>query len=527
MLKEVKYYSRMAWGYARWKRAGLYADPERVVAESLAQREERFLGLMERAVFANPRSPYHSLFAWAGCTHADLAEMVRRDGLETALGRLLQAGVYLTHDEFKGKTPVVRGSKECLVDTGDLSNPTVDGLLGTSSSGSRSRGTTTMRSIEYQKYREAQHRVLVRDFELERRQVLFLGPILPGDGGLRHVFANGLRGKPVAVWYAQGGDMAAYRWMTAAILTEFQLLGVPVQRPKYLPQNDYGPAARWIAARKREGVAVAVFGGVSQGVRVALAAREAALDIAGTMFRLGGEALTDAKLESIREAGCEAWARYTISELGPVGSSCPEMVGNCVHICKDSVAVISRRRTAPLTEVEVDSLLFTSLLPEAATVVVNVEMDDAGEIGPARCGCHLRRMGFDTQIDRLYSYGKLTGHGTTLLGGQLLEMLERRLPSHFGAAPGDFQLVEREGAGQTEIELRVSPRVHGADAAAVKQYFLEEMRKLWTGSLTVRMWKHSEAVEVVIGEPYVTAGRKVHLLHLLGNKTAKREGKTD
>ncbi len=527
MLKEAKYYSRMAWGYAKWRRAGLYEDPERVVSESLAHREERFLTLMQKAVFANPRSPYHSLFAWAGCTHGDLAGMVRREGLEAALQTLLEAGVYLTHDEFKGKTPVVRGSKQCLVDTGDLSNPSVDGLLGTSSSGSRSRGTTTMRSIEFQKYREAQHRVLIQDFELEQRKVLFLGPILPGDGGLRHVFSNGLRGKPVAVWFAQGGDMAVYRWATAVMLTEFQLLGVPVKRPQYLPQNDYGPAARWIAERKREGVPVAVFGGVSQGVRVARAARELGLDIAGTTFRLGGEALTDAKLESIREAGCEAWARYTISELGPVGSSCPEMVGNCVHICRDSVAVISRRRMAPLTEVEVNSLLFTSLLPEAATVVVNVEMDDAGEIGPARCGCNLRRMGFDTQIDRLYSYGKLTGHGTTLIGGQLLEMLERRLPSRFGATPGDFQLVEREGKGQTEIELRVSPRVRGADEAVVKEYFLEEMRKLWTGSLTVRMWQHSEAVQVVIGEPYVTAGRKVHLLHLLGNRTQKNEGTAD
>jgi hypothetical protein len=517
----------MAWGYVRWKHAGLHGHPEQVVKESLAHRQERFLSLMQKAVFENPRSPYHSLFSWAGCTHADLAEMVRREGMEASLRKLLQAGVYLTHDEFKGKTAVERGSNRRMVDTGDLANPSVEGLLGTSSSGSRSRGTTTMRSIAYQKYREAQHRVLVKDFELEKRQVVFLGPILPGDGGLRHVFSNGMRGTPVAVWFSQGAGLALYRWMTSALLTEFQLLGVPVTRPRYLPPNDYSPVARWIAQRKREGVPVAVFGGVSQGVRVAVAARELGLDIAGTRFRLGGEALTDAKVDVIRAADCDASARYTISELGPVGSGCPEMVGNCVHICRDSVAVISRRRKAPLTEVEVDSLLFTSLLPEAATVVVNVEMDDAGEIGPARCGCSLQRMGFDTQIDKLYSYGKLTGHGTTLIGSEMLELLERRLPSRFGAAPGDFQLVEREGKGQTDIELRVSPRVRGASEALVKQYFLEELRRLWTGSLTARMWQHSEAIQVSIGEPYVTAGRKVHVLHLLGNRKGERQGASE
>ena len=521
MLKEIAYYSRMAWGYARWRRAGVYRDPDRVVAESLAHREERFVTLMQRAVFANPRSPYHSLFAWAGCTQADLASMVRREGLEASLRILLDSGVYLTHDEFKGKTPVVRGSNTLLVDSGDLANPSVDGLLGTSSSGSRSSGTTTMRSVEYQKYREAQLCVLLKDFELDRRQVVFLGAILPGDGGLRRIFAEGMRGKTVAAWFTQGGESFAYRWMTAALLTEFQLLGLPIKRPVYLPHNDYSPVAHWIAKRKREGIPVAVFGGVSQGVRVAVTARELGLDISGTTFRLGGEALTDAKLEAVRAAGCEAWARYTISELGPVGASCPEMAGNCVHICRDSAAVISRRRKAPLTDVDVDSLLFTTLLPEAATVVVNVEMDDAGEIGPARCGCHMKRMGFDTQIDKLYSYGKLTGQGTTLIGGDVLELLERRLPLRFGAAPGDFQLVEREGNGQTEIELRVSPRVKGASEGAVKEYFLEELRRMWTGSLTARMWQHSEAIHVVIAEPHVTAGRKVHALHLIGNRNAK------
>ena len=33
------------------------------------------------------------------------------------------------------------------------------------------------------------------------------------------------------------------------------------------------------------------------------------------------------------------------------------------------------------------------------------------------------------------------------------------MPARLGGGPGDYQLVEREGAAQTQLTLRVSPRV--------------------------------------------------------------------
>lgn len=101
----------------------------------------------------------------------------------------------------------------------------------------------------------------------------------------------------------------------------------------------------------------------------------------------------------------------------------------------------------------------TSLLPQAATILINVEMDDAGELGPASCGCELAAMGFNRQAWDIFSYGKLTGHGTSLLSGDLLRILEASLPAAFGGVPNDYQLVEIEGRNQTEYELRVNPRV--------------------------------------------------------------------
>ena len=54
--------------------------------------------------------------------------------------------------------------------------------------------------------------------------------------------------------------------------------------------------------------------------------------------------------------------------------------GNSVHVYSEAVAVISYRRPAPLSGAEVSSLLFTTLLPSASRILINVEMDDAGII---------------------------------------------------------------------------------------------------------------------------------------------------
>jgi hypothetical protein len=124
------------------------------------------------------------------------------------------------------------------------------------------------------------------------------------------------------------------------------------------------------------------------------------------------------------------------------------------------VAVISHRRPAALSGAEVSALLFTTLLPSASRILINVEMDDAGiidESGSSGCDCVFRHLGLTTVLHEVASFGKLTGHGVTLIGTDVLSILEDRLPAKLGGRVGDFQLVEREAGAQTEIELRVSP----------------------------------------------------------------------
>ncbi len=75
----------------------------------------------------------------AGCELSDVKEQVERDGLETTLRRLYEAGVYLTHDEFKGQQPIIRSGNQIPYDVKSCANPLATGGIDSRSSGSRGR----------------------------------------------------------------------------------------------------------------------------------------------------------------------------------------------------------------------------------------------------------------------------------------------------------------------------------------------------------------------------------------------------
>ena len=95
----------------------------RHVLGGLANREARFLDLVNRTVYPNPRSPYRRLLAHVGCEQGDLRSLVARDGLEGTLRRLADLGVYVTFDEFKGRRAVVRGSARFTFTDRDFDSP--------------------------------------------------------------------------------------------------------------------------------------------------------------------------------------------------------------------------------------------------------------------------------------------------------------------------------------------------------------------------------------------------------------------
>jgi hypothetical protein len=520
MFNEAYYYARMSIGVYRLLRAPENPDPESCVLTQMSNREQTFLSTVQKAVFENPANPYARMFKLAGCSYQDLKESVERDGLEPSLAAIHRAGIYLAHDEFKGTKPIVRSGETIAADEGSFLNPVVSGSYESRSGGSRSAGTVTRNNLVNQLYRQCQYAFLEKEFNLDSRALVGVMPILPSAWGLGHCLRAARRGKPFERWFAIGGtlrDSGHYRAVTRAMCFLARAMGAYVPSPTYMQPNDFSHAAEWIAKKRKEGISCYIRGVTSPCVRIAASALDRGLDIRGTVFLVGGEALTDPKRQTIEAAGAEVFPIYHINEVGLIGYACRQMKRhNCVHLQRDGVAVISHRKTAPLSDTELDSLLFTTLLPFSPRVLINAEMDDAGVVGPAQCDCSRRKAGFVDQIADIYSYGKMTGHGITLIGTDVIRLLEEVLPKRFGGSPGDYQLVEKESPEQTQILLRVSPRTGIASLENLKQGFFQELRKLYGGSLTSRQWRHCEALQVVMGEPYITGAGKVLPLHLLG-----------
>jgi hypothetical protein len=523
MIQEAIYYSRMALGIREFIRHPAVADPMGALRFQMEHREEHFLDLARRIVFANPQHPYHEMFRIAGCTEQDLADEVARRGLEAALANLLDAGVYLTHDEFKGRTQIVRGGKEIPATPAAFLNPLVHGYIETRSSGSRGPAVSARHGTDLSVYRTVYQLLEKREFALAGRALALVRPVLPSALGIQNSLSANFVGQRAHKWFAPQNRLREswhYRAMTGALVWFGRAHGAPLPLPESLPHNDFSPVARWLTEAKRRGRLGLVYSYVSAAVRVAAAAREAGLDISGTVFLAGGEPLTDAKRATIEAAGCGVVSRYFINEIGHIGSGCRQMrSGNRVHVFRDGVAVIGRKRRAPLSDVEVDSLLFTTLLPLTTRFLINAEMDDAGVIEPADCRCEFSAHGMNTAVRDIYSYGKLTGQGVTLMGSDALRVLEVALPARFGGSPGDYQLAEIDAAGQTELVLRVSQRVGSVSTSAVHDFFLSEIRRYYGGSLAARLWGNAAGLHVVVQEPAMTQGGKVLTLQTVSSKT--------
>ena len=520
MFREAAHYARMAWGLREAVSYPAHQDPDAVLQDQLRNREARFLEMLERIVFARADHPLRQMLAGAGCELGDVRNLVRTRGLEPALETLRAAGVYVSHEEFKGHEPIVRHGRHIPAVSDDFLNPFVRAMWQTRSAGSRSAGTVVSMNLDYLEHRECYYVRALSQYGLPQRRWLLMAAMLPASHGFTRLISSHKSGFHAERWFAvEGGSHSAhYRLATQFFAAEMRLLGVRTPPVSVLPPNDFSPVARDIAAARAKGRLSLVTGGVSAAVRVAASALEHGLDISGARFQGSGEALSAAKAEVVRRAGAEIFATYQVTEMGVVGLSCPHYAGeNTVHHFHDAVAIVTHPMRAPGSDVEVNSMLFTTLLPASAFFVINLELGDHGVLEKARCGCVFARLGFDTVITDIFSYSKLTGHGTTLVGNDVLRILEEVLPARFGGSPPDYQLVEEEAGTQTRIVLRVNPRIGTIPADAVRECFLGEIRKLFGGALTSRMWSHARSVEVIAEPPIVGRTGKVLPLQLLGS----------
>jgi hypothetical protein len=519
MPKRIASFSRTLRGLYDYLQTPPWADWKGAIHSGIEERETRFLEIAGRTIFCNANHPYHRMFQIAGCDFGDLERELTQHGLEATLQSLARQGVHLTHDEFKGKQAIVRSGEHIRADAGSFANRGFDGMDAVSG-GSRSAGTKSVVNTPHCLHAELYHRLASAEFRLYGRRHVLVWGILPNLAAITQGVRYARLGAQVERWFAMGGtwkDAPLYRSATSSCVALARAMGARIPFPEILAPNDFTAAAESIARGRAAGASYSVGGPATAAVRMASRAIEKGFDISGTLFLMGSETLTEAKQAAVEAAGARIYSRYATTELGPVGYACREMRANCVHLFEDSIAAINQRRMAPLSDVEVNSLLFTTLTPYAPHVLINAEFDDCGTIEPARCSCGFATAGFRRQIRGVTSFGKLTGQGVTLVGSEVVRLLEDVLPARFGGAPGDYQLLEQEKEGQTRLTLRVRPGIPLRSPDDVRECLLGELVKLRGGAGARRLWEHSQALEVVRAYPAVTRAGKILPLHLLGS----------
>lgn len=489
------------------------------VESGVRRREHAFLDLAERAIYANPTSPYRRLLSDRGVELDDLRRLTEDEGLEGALARLRDAGVYVTLEELRGMVPIRRGSLELHVDEPEFDNPLVRGELETGGRGTRSAGRRI--PVDFDNFaQEAGYQALfLRAFAAERRPIGLWFPIPPG-AGINNLLRQAKLGRPPARWFSQ------YRWRRRREnlswwgLTTATVYGggmrQPLPRPEYVPLAEAGRVARWLADLRRAGSPALLETNCSSAIRLCGAAIEQGLDISGSLLRVGGEPFTDPKAAVMAEAGTRACSHYSVGELGRVAVACgaPDELDDC-HLALDKLAVTRRDRPAGDGAESVPSLTFTTLLSTAPRIALNLEVGDYAELERRDCGCALGEAGLDLHLHSIRSYEKLTTEGMNFLGAELLALIDEVLPARFGGRPTDYQLVERSEGAVTRIELRVAPRIGAADRDEITRIALEYLAGRGDGQrMMVDWWRQAGTFGVSRREPQATRSGKVLPLHL-------------
>jgi hypothetical protein len=498
-------------------------EAQAAVRQRMAEREANFLRLVRRGIFDYSRSPYLPLLKLSGCELGDIENLVQGEGLESTLMTLRDAGVYFTFEEFKGREPVVRGGQVIPVRPAEFNNPFLSHYYYVESGGSTGAGTRVPTDLDHMAANAATI-MLGRDAHgaLGLPTAFWFG-VLPDSAGPNAVLRHVRCGEAADKWFSpvMSGDLRPSlknRLATWLIVTLGQLYGAPIPAPEPVRLDEAAVVARWMAQSVETHGGCVLQANVSKALRVGLAAQEEGIDLTGAIFMGGGEPPTPAKVREITRTGARWVPNYYFTEVGAVGWGCAQPLdANDLHLFKDSLALIHYPRRVPGSDITVDAFHFTSLLPTAPKLMLNVESDDCGIIETRHCGCPLETYGFTEHLRQIRSFRKLTGEGVTLVGGEMIQVLEEVLPSRFGGSPLDYQLLEEEdGQGFTRLSLVISPKVEIANEAAVIETVLEALGRGSDAADQARaLWSQGGSLRVKRAEPVWTSRGKLMPLRLV------------
>jgi hypothetical protein len=527
LIEQVALFRRLIGALSGYLREPI--DPQTAharVRADLASRADNLLRIIAEGVLAVPGSPYRALLEHAGATAEDVADLIRQEGVEGALERLYDAGVYVSLDEFKGRKPIVRGSLRLEVTARDFDNPLTTVHYAAQSGGSRSSGTRIAIDLAHN-VRSAIYDLLLFETHgvLDRPYVIWQ-PTLPYGAGMNAVLRYAKFGGSAARWFTQNraptfGQSWQHGWLTRFLVLATRWYGRPVPQPQHVPLAQAERIAACLAELKTRGTPALVNTNASSGTRVCLAAKEHGLDIAGTMFRLGGEPLTPARARVVASSGSRVVTIYGMGEIGRIGLPCAHADEvDDVHLLLDKLSVIRRLRSPRAGGPPVPVNVYTTLVSSTPKLMLNVESDDFGEMQQRSCGCLLDELGLGLHLHTIRSHEKLTSEGMNFLGHDLIRLIEEVLPARFEGAPTDFQFVEDETPdGLPQVRLLVSPRVGHLSEDNVVAAVIDFLNDLpGAGGAFGERWREGGTLRVVRREPYATNASKVLALHTMKRK---------
>lgn len=490
LLNSVAMYARFVVGLPLFLRRRLTLEQAfQTISTRIASREENFLRLVDRGIYESCSSPYRFLLAEAGCERGDLRKLVAEEGLDAALGKLYDSGVRVSFDEFKGRAAIMRGGRAFEPRSNAFDNPFVRGHYEAGSTGSSGAPTRVMLDLDHIHATAWYHLLVHEAHGVRGAPILLWAPGLPSGNGVSNLIRSILIDNPVREWYSplapsEYSPALRFKAATSYVAATTGFYGGRQVRPKHVPFGT--PVA--VAIRAAEFVAsdgrCLVRTPVSMALRVSLAANAAGIDLTHVTFMGGGEPATVAKVRGIRSSGARYISSYVFSEAGPVGIGCANPFDTTdVHFFEDLLAIVERPQNVPGTDRHVNGLSFTTLLPTAPKLMLNVDSDDFGIVEKRSCGCLLESAGFGRHIRQIGSARKLTGESITLVGSDMVEIIQELLPTRFGGSALDYQLVEEEDeSGITRLTLIVSPEVVLESEEAVLAELLVALGRVSAGA---------------------------------------------
>lgn len=516
IVADIKMYGHFAYGLRGFLRHKISFDQVKaIIRKRIKERETNFLHTVEQNIYGNARSPYLSLLKMVGCEFGDLKTLISKEGIEGGLSRLVDDGVYVTFDEFKGRKDAIRGSQSFTFNEKDFDNPRISSFFEIRSGGTRGHGTSVKVGWPF-----------INDMAVTTALSLYVHELSHHDhaiwmlstGGIFSLRLAKLGRTPLAWFYPMNTISFKLKASSICFAVLSRIWGYQFPIPELLDLQNPDRMANWLVERLKEGKSICVTCYASSAVRTCISAMDKGISLKGVCFITVGEPFTEAKKKVIEDAEARGLVHFGMTESGYIGDSCvnPKSPDD-VHLFKDCFGLVLRTRKVGRNGLKLNAFAITSLLSSAPKILFNVETGDYGVVEQRSCGCLFEEFGLRDHISNIRSFEKLSGEGMTFVQTELIHILEKVLPSRFGGTSADYQLVEREVEnGILRLFLIVSPKIGPVDEAKVAQAFLNELsRNGGYGQVGAEMWRRAQTVEVSRECPIATKAGKILPFHLI------------